>query len=813
MTLDLRRCRVAFRCHLRRPGTAAMTVFTLAIAIGATAGFFRVIDSAVLKELPYANASRLVLLGASDPRDRGKIELASPSDVAQVARDAGLFTEVAAFVSDANTRYDVANPAAGVSRVQGALVSPNLMGVLGVQPVIGRAPAGGDDRTYNGAAVFLSYELWQSLFQGDAGIVGKTVWISSAPYVVSGVMPGGFAFPVDARLWILPNRPWRGSIVQIGPDLYSGCFAVGRLADGVTAASARARVEDISKLPGSGRARPGMVLSVWPLRRALIGDRARIAILLFGAAGFVLLITCANIGNLLLGRVVLRRHEFAVRAALGASRWDIAWQVFVEGAVLAALGGALGLPLAAWLSSGFASISGLGADMRGNDMDPASVAFVASISLLAAVCFSIAPAVKASGGELTGCLGEGSRAISSGFSARLLDLVAGVELALALTLSIGAGLTAKGVMHLAEKPLGFEPRQLLVATVADLPQDLTRGEPLAAACDQAIARLVVQPNVRRVGVTSALPFSTDQVMVPLTSEGGARPAADGLVSVRYTAVDGTYFEAMGIRLLRGRPFAKSDRGRTQPVAIIDDLLARTLWPGEDAIGKRIAFEGRAGAPAWRSVIGVVVHVNESYEHPPAAGDTAEVYAPIRQSTIPLMSLAFVVRTGKGGVIAFGTFRSVVSAARGLSIVRVESMESRLGIPLGKRRSLMLTLSGFSFLGVVLAAMGVWGTVSHSAAQRRREIGIRLAMGAQRARILAEVLRRSLIMAMAGLAAGLAGALAGAGLLRGLLYDVSPIDPAAFGAVSTGLWLVVLIAAGAPAFRATQVDPIVTLREP
>jgi len=783
----------------------------LAIAIGANSALYCAIRSTILQGLPFRNPDTLAFIGVVDKRADGQRHMLGPTDLIELGRHHEIFAQVGGFISDGNTRFDVQTSEHTV-RVQGAMISANLPKLLGVPPTLGRAPEETDEEPGPSPVVLLGYDFWRRHFGSDPSLIGKSIRINDKPYAVIGVMPGGFSFPLDAELWF----PWAffsGKMVPVKPGIYSGSFGVGRLADGISLRSAAARVGVIGQnLVAADSGRSGQALSVTTLATALVGDIARPMMLLLGAVGFVLLIACANIGNLMLGRAVARRPEFALRTSMGASRASLVWQVIAEGGVLAASGGLLALPVAEWMLKGAGLLLRHGlATAPSMHIDVWVVGFTVGVTALAAVCFSAAPAMSASRVELNSRISEGARGASHGTAARLLEAFAAAEVALALTLCIGGALMLKGLARVTGRNLGFDPHGILTATLARPP--LGDEALRAAEYDRALAGLLAIPHVERAAVTSALPFSGDKLATPVLGEAGRGLDGSRQAIARCTMVSDQYFEAMRIPLLAGRPFSRADDERSPRVVIVDTTLARELWPGEEPIGKRLAFEGTLAKPAWRLVVGVSAHVSEYYRKPSAPGEMAEMLIPFRQSTIPPPSVSFAIRAGPQPLLLAGAIRSSLLAAQPKwALDRLESMDERLASLIGQQRSVSVLLALFSLTALGLAAMGVYGVQAYSVSERRREIGIRMALGAQRWEILLMILQRAAFLATIGAAFGVLGALGLAKLLHSLLYEAVPIEMNTFAMVAVGLILIALLAAGCPALRATRVDPIAALRD-
>jgi len=807
--------RYGVRMILNRPGFSAVVILVLALGIGATSSIFSVVNAVLLRPLPYPEPDRLMMVFSASER-HGRSERDGPvfgPDFVELRNQCRSCAQMAAY-----TGTGPSNLTGGVEpdRVRIARVTESLFDTLGAQPMLGRTflpeeiglPSSTNDTETTGSrAVMLSYGLWQRRFGGDPAVIGKTVRVEGNACAVIGVMPEGFKFPDEAEAWmpaaVSPKR--NNSILRV----------VARLQAGVTRAQAQAELATIARrleqeFPQTNR---GISFNLVPLQERVVGNVRSSLLIFLGAVGFVLLIACANVANLLLARAATRQNEMAVRAALGASRLRIIRQLLTESLLLALVGGALGLLLAfgilklllAFAPQEIPRLNAIG-------IDSWALGFTLLLSVLTGIIFGLAPALQASRPDLNATLKEGGTRATGGASRhRLRGLLVVAEVSMALVLLIGAGLLLKSFSRLRETKLGFNPDHVLTASVT-LPEATHPTAALKKAYYQeSLARLAARPETQAVGLITSLPHGNTGLSMRggLTVKGEPEERS-GVMAIKLAATGG-YFRALGIPLLKGRAFNDRDAADSPGVVIISETLARSLWPNEDALGKRIDI----GLPGetWREVIGVVGEVKQrELGAPPAPA----LYQPIQQVSERLHWLlsqtTFVIRTAAEPQSFVASSRSELQAVdRELPLHNVATMEQVVAKKGADPRFYALLLSSFSALALILAAAGIYSVISYSVTQRTHEIGIRLALGAQTGNVLRLVVRQGMALTLAGLAIGLGGAFALTRVLSDFLYQVSVTDPATFALLSLLLTGVALLACYLPARRATKVDPLVALR--
>ncbi len=807
--------RYGVRMILNRPGFSAAVVLVLALGIGATSAIFSVVNAALLRPLPYSEPDRLMMVFSTSERD-GRIErdgaLFDP-DFIELRNQCRSCAQMGAYTGTGPSNL---TGGAEPERVRVAEVTWSLFATLGAQPMLGRTflpeemgrpSAVNDIQTTGPAAVILSYGLWRRRFGSDPAVIGRTVKVEGSACPVIGVMPDGFKFPDEAEAWIpvTLNQTRNNAFLR----------GVARLQSGVTQAQAQAELATIAHrleqdFPQTNR---GLGVNLIPLHEYVVGN-ARSSLLIFmGAVGFVLLIACANVANLLLARAATRQKEMAVRAALGASRFRIIRQLLTESLLLALAGGGLGLLLAFGILNLLLSFAPKEIP-RLNDIgiDPWALGFTLLLSVLTGVIFGLAPALQASRPDLNVTLKEGGAGATGGASRhRLRGLLVVAEVSMALVLLIGAGLLLKSFTRLRETNLGFNPDHVLTASVTLPRADYKTAARMKAYYQQSLARIAARPETQAAGIINSLPLGNTGMSVQgdLTVEGetAERPG----VRASKLAVSGDYFRALGVPLLKGRSFDDRDTADSPGVLIISEALARSLWPNEDALGKRIniGFRGET----WREVVGVVGDVRQRELGAPPAMALYQPYQQVAERLWWMVGEAtFVIRTATEPQGFVASLRSELQAVdRDLPLHNVAMMEQVVSKSVADPRFYTLLLGSFSALALILAAAGIYSVISYSVTQRTHEIGIRLALGAQAGNVLRLVIRQGMALTFAGLAIGLGGAFALTRVLSDFLYQVSVTDTATFTLLSLLLAGVALVACYLPARRATKVDPLVALR--
>lgn len=809
--------RHALRTLAARPGFTVAAVLTLALGIGATGSVASVLRALLLRPLPYAQPDRVVMVWTRFA-DFPKTWVSVPEFRAYA--DSGAFAGLALFDPGKTNLTGGEEP----ERVGSAVVSANLFAVLGVEPILGRAFTAAEVGDRPAAVVILSEELWRRRFGGKPSIVGASIEINQRLTTVVGVMPAGFKLPFDynspapSELWQPLDEALGGAYTVPPRGGDHNYYAVGRLRARLSLDAARARLRGLAgswTSSGIFRREDHFEPLVIPVVADILGSLRMGLLVLAGAVGFVLMIACANVANLLLVRGLQRRRELAVRMALGASPGRLVRQLLTESAVLAVLGGAGGL----WLTYlGIRAILLLGRDEipRAGEvgMDLWVVAFVVLVSLATALVFGLAPARRFSRPDLRASLQQGGRAAagSGGEGGRLQGLMVVVQVALAVVLLMGASLMIRTVLALSRVNPGFQAANVLTMGVSPARVKYPRPELLAGLYDSLLARIRQVPGVRAAGAVRILPLTTEMGDWGIDVEGYAPPPGERVKGDWQTVTPG-YFEAMGVPLKQGRLFTAADRRDAQPVIIINQAMAQKFWPGRDPIGRRIRVRG-SGASRWSSIIGVVGDVRHD-------GLTAQVkeawYLPQSQIDLstgfPVYEMTLVMKTDREPAALAGAARDAIHAVDPrLPVSEVRPLREVVAGALSRQRFTMSFLVIFSSLALALAAVGIYGVMRFRVGARTREIGLRMALGARAGEVVWRVVAQGMRLVAAGLGIGAIATLGLSRFLSGLLYGVEATDPNTLLAAAATLALVALAATWLPARRAALVDPQIVLRE-
>jgi predicted permease len=793
--------RHAVRMLRKRPGFAAVAILTLALGIGATTSIFTVVDAVLLRPLPFAEPDRLVQLHIRGA-DGDSYPLPDADFLAWRERNE-MFDALAVF--DGGQALSLTG-AGQPERIIAANVTDGFFAVLGARPAAGRVFQPGDDKPGAAKAVVLSYAFWQKRFHGDPAVVGRPVLLDAADHTIVGVMPASFSFPrpdLDA---------WR--ILTMAPPARRGpfyTFGVGRLKRGVRIEQARANLGAVEA--GVKRQYPGpndWEYRLVPLHEQIVGDVRRILYLLFGAVGFLLLIASTNVASLLLARAASRGREMAVRGALGAGRGRIVSQLVTESVVLAVLAGLVGLALAASGTRLLISIAPKGIPRLGEvGMSLPVFLFTLAVATSCGLAFGIVPALRASRTPLAETLKEGGRAgTASAGHRRMQRALVVAEIALALVLSIGAGLMVRSFAALERVSPGFAPNHLLTLQLSLAPARYDTPQKVAAFYDALQARLQAVPSVQSVGYAVSLPpdllSMTDNFMV----EGQTLRPNQSAPVAPLLFVDDAYFKTLGVPLVAGRVFGPGDTFDRPAVVIINETLARRYFPFVDPVGRRLRDGGpeRPDNP-WMEIVGVVGDVK--YSGLDAAPEPA-FYLDFRQR--PQTKRFVVLRAASDPQALVPSIRSAVAAIdKDLPIGRLWTMDELMAASVAAPRFRTALVSVFAVVGLLLAAIGIYGVMAYAVAERTHELGVRVALGATSLDVMRLVLVEALALAAAGLAIGLLAAFAATRLITTLLFGVAPTDPATFGSIAAVLVGTALVASYVPARRATRVDPMAALR--
>jgi putative ABC transport system permease protein len=800
--------RYGFRALLKNPGFTLVAVITLAIGIGANTLIFSIVDSVLLRPLLFKDSGRLVMLWQTNSQQRDPQEknpqVAGPADFNDWNTQNQVFEGLAAFFNWTYNLTGVDEP----ERLESAIVTGSFFDVLGMRPELGRAIIPDDDQPGKDNVVVLSRGFWQRRFGSDAAIIGKSITLNRNQFTVVGVMPAAFNFPNPAvELWV----PFGFSAAQAQDREGKFLKVIARLKPDVKLDKARAAMSTIAsqleqQYPATNTGR-GIELAA--LRENEVSSIRPGLLLLLGAVGFVLLIACANVSSLLLAKAAARRKEMAIRAALGASRRRLVSQMLTESALIAAIGGGTGTLLAVWgmdilISLNPGDIPRL-ADAR---IDGRVLGFTLILSILTALIFGLVPALSASKPDLQEAIRETGSTSETHSRLKLHNLLIVSEVAVALVLLVGAGLMIRSFLRLHEVDPGFNTENMLTLRLWLPASRYGSNEQQTAFFQQLIDRIETVPGIKSVGAIQDLPLRANRMGFKFVIEGRAATKSAEEPDAAYRAITPEYFRTMSIPLIQGREFFRQDERTSTPVVIINQSMARQFWPGEDPIGKRIRF-GERDAP-WYSIVGIAGDVKHMGLD---AKEGAAIYQPYAQKQFSFLRwMTLVIRTDAQPTSLIAAVRSQVHALdNDQPVYDIATLDQLLSNSIAKPRFYTALLGAFAVLALILASVGTYGVMSFSVNQRRREIGIRLAMGARRGDIFKLVVGRGLLLALTGVAIGLGGALALTRVMSGLLFGVSATDPMTFIMISLLLTGVALVACFVPARRATRVDPMVALR--
>jgi putative ABC transport system permease protein len=802
--------RYGFRMLLKKPGFTAVAILALALGVGANTAIFSVVNGVLLRPLPFKDPDRLVRLGEWSKQVPG-MSISYPN-FKDWREQNHVFEGIAAMQFDSYNLTGADEP----ERLQGRNVSWNFFDVLGVRPAAGRSFRPEEDRAGAPRVCVISNSLWQRRFGSDQKVLGRAVTLNGEPYTVVGVLPVGYRFGTPTDVFV-PIGLGEASERMAPRDNHPGIYAVARMKEGVRVEQAEAEMKSIAERLGAAypKENAGNGISITPLREYFVGDIRAWLLIILGAVGFVLLIACANVANLLLARAASRYREIAVRTALGASRFRIIRQLLTESLILAVISGTVGLLLAMWgvdvLRRASLDIIPTTADIS---LDRTVLFFTLGVSLLTGVLFGLAPALQASKPELNEALKEGGRSGSEGSTRnRVRSLLVVAEVALSLMLLVGAGLLVRSFMRLLQTQTGFEPRNLLTLSLSyRVGKD--EGRKALDFFHAVEERVRAVPGVEAVAVSNGVPMlgsseTTFQIEGRPPTEAGKRP----FTVVYFPTHD--YLKAMGIRLVRGRFFDEHDTQDSPLVAVIDEDFARLYFPGEDPIGKYFEGTPEMGIP-HSEIVGIVAHV-KNYGLDTPGPVQAELYrardqVPDRFQPLLADRVSIVVRTATDpAALGPAVRRAIQEVDPNEPVYNVNTMEQVLSDSVATQRLSMLLLGIFAGVALVLAAVGIYGVMSYAVAQRTHEFGVRMALGAEGRDVLRMVVRQGMLLALAGVGAGLLGALALTRVMSSLLFGVSATDPLTFVGVPLVLACVALLACLVPARRATKVDPMVALR--
>jgi putative ABC transport system permease protein len=793
--------RFGLRMLARSPGFTVIAIITLGLGIGANTAIFSVVNGVLLHTFAYPNPGQLVFM--TEHSQQVPDMSVSYLDYLDWQKQNTIFGSLAA-VQGANFNLTGVEPPV---RLSGWNVSANFFSTLGVKPVLGRDFLAAEDAPNGNPVGIISYSLWQRQFGGEPSIIGKALTLNGRSCTVVGVLPPHFKFYGQSDVFV-PIGLEADSRAFKDRGEHPGIVTIARLKPGVTLLGARAQMETIARRLATEypKTNSGNSVAIQSLHEFAVGEIQAAVLALMAAVGLVLLIACANIANLLLARGAGRTKEMAIRAALGARRSRIFRQLLAESVLMALLGGAAGL------LTGSAAISGLNglipAEFQGTvtiGLDRWVLGFTLLISIVTGIIFGLAPALRASKAELNESLKEGGRTSADSSERRLSrNFLAAFEIALALVLLAGAGLVIRSFRRLLQVSPGFATQHVLTMQL-DLPQSsYPKYAQIANFYHRLTDRVRSLPGVESAGLVTPLPLTGEGWQGDFHIEGQPLPAPGHFPNSDYHTVSTGYFRAIGIPLLRGRLFTDSDDNKRPLVAVVSESFARRYWPREDPIGRR--FQLGSSGP-WFSVIGIVGNTKQYGLTSPTK---TEFYRSYLQA--PLYYMTIVMRTATSPLALTGEVRRQVSELdKDVPVFNVRSMDQLFDESVSPQRMTMFLLGIFSALAMLLAAVGIYGVVSYSVAQRTHEIGIRMALGAQQRDVLRLVLSEGMKLAIVGVGCGIVVALGLTRLMASLLYDVKPTDPITFVAVSLLLTGVTLLACYIPARRAAKVDPMTALR--
>ncbi len=799
--------RHSLRTLLKTPGYTLIVILLLALGIGANTAIFAVANSVLLRPLPYAQPDRLVvtLHDGNAP--------VSPADYLDYRNSVHAFEQMGAAQVWGGSLTIGDHP----EQIPGISLSANMIGLLGVRPVLGRSFTSEEEHTGHSRVLLLSFALWQERFAGDKAIIGREVSVDRIPYTVIGVMPPDFRF---APFWSTRAQMW--SPLDLDRRLHDrggrSLRVFARLLPGVTLAQAQAQMDAIARrlaqLYPETNAKLG--ITVVPLREKVVGSIRPTLLVLLGTVGFVLLIACATVANLMLARATSRRREMALRLAVGARPGDVVRISFAESLLLAVCGGLGAILMGQWAVEFLRSVLPPGSVPRQAEIgfDWVAVSFTALITLGSALLTAIVPALQALKVDLSTDLREGGRASTQGSGrAGLRSALIAVEVALSLVLMTGAGLMMRTIAGLQAVDAGFDPHNLATMQVSVSGTDYDRAGRRANLFGELQSRLAALPGVEAASAINHLPLAGDMWRLDYFIAGRPRPAPGDELAAIYRVVMPGYFGAMRIGLREGRDFTGHDDQRAPAVAIVNEAMAKRRWPGESAIGKVIGYgatDDEKNVP--RVIVGVVRNARQGDWTSPAED---EIYLPYfqRPDSMGLSYLTFVLRTrGSASAVTDAAVRDIRDFEKSLPISEVATMDRIVADQLWRQRLATTLIGAFAAVALLLAAAGIYGVISHSMRQRTQEIGIRLALGADRGDLVRLALWEGMQPVLLGVAAGIVSALALTRFMRTLLYGVTDTDPATFIGVLVVLIGVCALANVMPALRAMRLDPLIALRQ-
>lgn len=799
--------RFGLRTLIKNPGFTVVAVIALALGIGANSAIFSVVNAILLRPLPYKSPDQLVIIWENATHLGFPKDTPPPANFLDWRQQSTVFQGMAAFTERSFNLTGLGEP----ERLDGRRVSANLFDVLGVKPIIGRTFVSQEDQP-GSKVVLLNESLWKRRFGGDPGVIGRAVNLNGEPYTIVGVLPHTVRLPTSGnwrdQVWV----PIAFSSEEAANRGAHYLEVIARMKPGLTLSKAQAEMDTIAARLAQQypdvNAKRGAVVT--PLHEEIVGKMKAPLLILLGAVGFVLLIACANVANLLLARAAVRQKEIALRLALGANRMRLTKQLLVESVLLSLVGSAVGLGFAYFglnVLTRFIPHDVTQADTI--TIDARVLLFTLAIAIVTGLIFGLAPATQASHFNLNETLKEGGRDSGAGVRGKhLRNSLVIAEVAISFLLLIGAGLLINSFMHLRNLDPGFRADHLLALNV-DL-SEVKYPDPQRRTMffDEVIRRVQTLPGVQSAAIAGNLPFTYNGDSMGIAVEGIPDPPIDQWPDVIFRTVGPGYFATMGISLVRGRDFNEQDTLDAAPVVVISEKTAKHYWPNEDPIGKRLKPGATTSDTPWRTVIGVVKDVRQNDF---IAEPKMQMYFSYRQMKA-LVANALVLRTSVDPLSLATSVRNAIWAVdKDQPVANMDSMEHIVADAVARQRFSMLLLAVFAGLALVLAAVGIYGVMSYSVAQQTREIGIRIALGAQRRDVLRMTVKEGLKLVGAGLLIGLISGFVLTRVMASLLFGISATDPVTFGIICVVLLTVAALASYIPALRATTVDPMVALR--
>jgi putative ABC transport system permease protein len=806
--------RYTIRLLLKSPGFTITTVLIMGLAIGANTAIFSLVDAVLLQSLPYPDPGRLVALSETSPL-YPNMSMDYP-DYLDWRANQHSFEDIAVFRKDSFNLTGNGNP----ERVSGAFVTASYFRVLGVGPTIGRTFAETDDRGGGAGAILLSDRFWRNRFAADPKIIGRTLVLNDVSYEVIGIAPPQIMNPENMDVYV-PVGHYPDPTHLMDRGRHPGLRCIGRLKPGVPmlVAAAEFRVIARSLEEHYPDTNSNISIKLVPLLEDVVGQYRMTLCLLLAVVGLVLLIGCANVANLLLGRALVRQREISLRAALGASRGRLVNQLLFESVVLAVLGGALGILLAQTSLDAIIALAPRGAARFEHiHLNGVVLLFTTVITLASGLVFGLWPALKTSRVNLRETLeAAGGRGTTAGAARqRSQGLLVIGQVALASLLLVGSSLLIQSFQQLQKVPLGFDPHNLLTVGI-QLSSSNYQGEPdqtvntakMAAFYESLLQRIRDIPGAEAFALGSNSPFNGNNYSSDFGVVGQPEPRLGEEPSAEYESVSPDYFKALKIQLIRGRTFDAEDRVGKTPVVLIDENLANRCFPGQDPIGQQLAEDAHKADSIKYTIVGMIRTVR--HDDLASQPKLAELYFPVSQKPELQMTILIRAKGDPQGLVS-AVREAVQSVDPNLPVFNIRTMESQLSNELVTQRLSVVLVSLFSILALLLAAVGLYGVLAYSIAQRTREIGIRIALGAESGSILSLVVRQGLIIVGVGLAAGIIGSLILTRLIQSLLYGVSGTDPIAVLTAISVLGLAAFLACVVPALRAIRIDPMIALRE-